>query len=84
MEHSGGKLESMVLVWRPSLHHRGFGHGGGHDTWSRLSLLWSCAKKVRSEYDLGLHELFLHHHVSMVFLGVFVGILSPGHERIHR
>ena len=42
------KLESMVCCWRPSVHHRGFRHGGGHDTGTGLPLLWSRTKKVSS------------------------------------
>ena len=84
MKYSYRELESVVCCWRPSLHHSGLGHGGGHDTRSWLPLLWSCAKKVGVEHDLGLYGLVLHHYVPMVLLGLFVGFLSPRHKWVHR
>ena len=59
----------MVHFRRSGLHHRGFGHGGGHDTGARISLLRSGAAKVCSYYDMGLHGLVFRHYFPMVSLG---------------
>lgn len=80
----GRKSEQMVPIRRSSLHHRGLGHGVGHGTGPWLSLFWTGTKKVRSVHDLGLHGFKLRHHFSMVLLGLFFGILTHGHEWIHR
>ena len=80
---SYGKSESMVHLRRSGLHHRGFGHGGSHDTGAWLLVLRPGATKVGPEHDLGLHGQFFHHHLPMVLLGLFFGIFSSRHQRLH-
>lgn len=82
--HSHRKPESMVPIWRPGLHHRGFGHGAGHDSWSRLPIFRACPKEVGFEHDLGLYGFILRHHLSMVLLGLLLGLFAHTDERIHR
>lgn len=74
---SHGKFESMVYLRRPSLHHHGLGHGRHHGTRSRIFILWTCTKKIRSQHDLRLHGLVRYYHVSMVLLGLLFGLFSP-------
>ena len=78
------KSESMVSSWRSSLHHRGLGHGAGHDTWSWLPLLWSGTTEICPEHDMGLYGLLFHHHLSMVLLGLLSSLFQYGHQRLHR
>lgn len=78
-----GEFKSMVFARRPGIHPRGFGHGGGHDTRSGLPLFRIGPKKVGPDHDLGLHDEFLRHHLSMVLLGIFAGVLRPRDERFH-
>jgi len=80
---SGRESEPMVRPRRPSLPHRGFGHGGGHDTRPGLPLLRPSTKKIGFDDDMGLHGKLLRHHVPMVFLGLLSRLFSAGHERLH-
>ena len=80
---SYGKSESMVHLGRSGLHHRGFGHGGSHDTGPWILVLRPGAKKVSPEHDLGLHGQFFHHHLSMVLLGLFFGVFGTRYQRLH-
>ena len=73
----------MVPVRRSGVHHRGFGHGVGHDTRARLLVFGPCTKKIGTQHDLGLYGLFHHRHVPMVLLGLLAGFLLHGNERIH-
>lgn len=77
------EFEPMVQSGRPGLHHRGFGHGVGHGTGSRIPLLGSCAKKVGTLTDLGLHGILLSHHIPMVLLGLFSGLQPVCYQRLH-
>jgi hypothetical protein len=79
-----GKSEQMVPIRRSGLHHRGFSHGVGHGTGSRIPLFWSRTKKVGSIDDLGLHGFLFHHHLPMVLLGLFFGIFTIGNKWIYR
>ena len=83
MSHSRGESQPMVHFRRSGLYHRGFGHGGGHDTGSRIPLLWSGAAKVCSDHDMGLHGLVFRHHFPMVFLGLFSGLFGTRKERLY-
>lgn len=73
----------MVFPGRPGVYHRGFGHGASDDTGARLSLLGVGTEEVSARHGLGLHGLLFSHHVSMVFLGLFAGLLGSGHEWVH-
>ena len=81
--NSDGELESMVPIRRSSVYHRGFGHGVGHDTRTRLPIFRPCTEKVGTQYDLGLYGLFHYRHIPMVLLGLLAGLLSHGNKRIH-
>ena len=74
----------MVSGRRPGLHHRGLGHGAGHDSGSGISLFWTSTQKVGAEHDLGLYGFFLGHHLPVVFLGLLAGFQSIRDEWIHR
>lgn len=80
---SRGESQPMVYFRRSGLHHRGFGHGGRHDTGARISLLRSGAAKVGSYYDMGLHGLVFRHYFPMVFLGLFTGLFGARDKRLH-
>ena len=73
----------MVCPGRPSVHPRRFGHGGGHDTRSRISVLGAGEEEIRSDHALGHHGLLLCHHLPVVLLGLFPGILGTRHKRIY-
>lgn len=81
--YSHRKSEPMVSVRRPSVHHRGLGHGAGYDSWPRIPLLRTRTKEVGFEHDLGLYGIILRHHFPMVLLGLFVGFLAHSNERLH-
>lgn len=83
LRNSHGELESMVPIRRSGVHHRGFGHGVGHDPRTRLPLFRPCTKKISTQYDLGLYGLFHYRHIPMVLLGILAGLFSHGKERIH-
>lgn len=74
----------MVSIWRPGLHHRGLGHGHGHDPRSRLSVLGIGSPKVCPEYDLGLYGFFVRRDLPMVFLGLFTCFLPDCDQRFYR
>ena len=80
---SYGKSESMVHLRRPGLYHHSFSYGGSHDTWAGLLVLRPGPTKVGPEHDLGLHGQFFDHHLPMVLLGLFFGIFSTRHQRLH-
>ena len=73
----------MVPVRRSGVHHRGLGHGVGHDTRTRLPVLGPCTKEIGAQFDLGLYGIFLHHYVPMVLLGLLAGFLRQRDQRIH-
>lgn len=52
---SGRESESMVLTRRPSLHHRGLGHGACYDTRSGLPIFGLSQTEIRFDHDLGYH-----------------------------
>ena len=81
--YSANKSEPMVSAGRSGLHHRGLRHGATHARWTRLSLLRPGEKKVGTEHDLRLHGVFYHHHFSVVFLGVLVGLLGLWDQWVH-
>ena len=78
-----GESESMVFAGRPGLHYHSFGYGGGHDTRSGLPVLRTGPKKVGSYHDLGVHDEFLRHHITMVLLGIFARIFRARDERFY-
>ena len=73
----------MVSIRRSGVHHRGFGHGAGHDTRTGLPIFGPCTKKVGTQYDMGVYGLFHRCHIPMVLLGLFASFLFFGNERIH-
>ena len=73
----------MVPSRRPGVHHRGLGHGAGHDTGSRLPLFRSCTKKIGTEHDMGVHGFVLGHNVSMVPLGILAWVQQLRNKWIH-
>ncbi len=64
----------MVLSWRHCIYSYFIMPGPGDDSRTRLSLLWPRKTEVCTLYDLGLYGIFLDNHISMVFLGLFVGV----------
>ena len=81
---SNRKFESMVLSWGPSLYHRGLGHGGTHDSRTGIFVLGPCSTEISLEHGLCLPRFLLCHHVSVVLLGVFIGLLSSSNQWVHR
>lgn len=80
---SCGKSKPMVFPRRSSVHYCRFGHGAGHDTRSRLSVLGASKEKIRSDHALGYHGLLLCRYISVVLLGLFAGIFGTRNERIY-
>ena len=83
LSFSKRESESMVLAWRPGLHHCGLGHGGAHDPGSGLPLFRPGAAEVRSVDAVSLHGELLGHHISMVFLGLLARLFRAGHKRVY-
>lgn len=73
----------MVQSGRPSLHHRGLGHGARHACRPGLSILWSGATEIGTQHDIGLHGLLHRHDFSVVLLGLLVSVFIVGKERLH-
>ena len=80
---SCGKSKPVVFLRRSSVHYCRFGHGAGHDTWSRISVLGAGKEKICSDHALGCHGLLLCRHISVVLLGLFAGILGTRNQRIY-
>lgn len=70
------KSQSMVSERRSSVYYHVLLHGSRHDSWHRLSLLWSRSTEVCTFYDLGSTWVLLHCHHTMVFLGLLVSIFD--------
>lgn len=74
--YSYDKSQSMVSERRPSVYHYVLLHGSRHDSWHRVSLLWSRSTEICTFYDLGSTWVLLHCYHTMVFLGLLIGILN--------
>lgn len=81
--NSRRESESMVHLRRSVLHHRGLGHGGGHDTGPGFPLLRFGPPKIGTEHDLGLYGFILRHHLPMVLLGLLAGFLRSSDQRLY-
>ena len=78
-----GKCKQVVPIRRPGLHHCGFGHGHGHGSWTGFPIFRSRPKEIGPVNDVGLYGRRIHHHGSMVPLGIFSDLFTDGNEWIH-
>lgn len=81
--NSHRKLEPMVPIRRPGLHHCCVLYGPDYDPGYRLSLLRTVTKKVGLVPDLGLHDVLQCHCISVVLLGLLARLQQHGHQRLH-
>ena len=73
----------MVSIRRSGVYHRGLGHGTADDTRPGLPLFGPGEEEISAEHALGNNGIFLRHHISVVLLGLFAGILDYGNEWLH-
>jgi hypothetical protein len=73
----------MVPIWRPSVHHRGIGHGAGHGPGPRIPLLRPRTAKVGLVDDVGMYGGRIGGNIPMVLVGILVGFLAVGEQWIH-
>ena len=73
----------MVSIGRPSVHHRGIGHGAGYGPGPRIPLLRPRTTKIRLVDDVGMYGGRISRNLPMVLVGVLVSFLTDGPEWIH-
>lgn len=73
----------MVPSWRSSVYLGSVGYGPGHGPRPRFPLLRPLKEEVRSELNVGMLCIFLHHHLPVVFLGLLSGFLQHCHQWFH-